>query len=70
MGTTSNNPLPKHNNEETLANEFTDFFIGKIKKIRHDIDNKPQYKPTPSITPKLNSFKVVTEDEIKLSHVN
>ena len=28
-------------------------------------DNKPEYKPKPSNTPKLNSFKAVTEDEIK-----
>ena len=47
IGTTSNNPLPKHNNEETLANEFAVFFIGKIKKIRQDLDNKPEYKTTP-----------------------
>ena len=65
-GTTSNNLLPKHDDEETLAYEFADFFIGKIKKIRQEIDNKPEYKPTPSNIPKLNSFKAVTEDEIKL----
>ena len=32
-GTTPNNPLPEHE-EITLANEFTVFFIGKIKKIK------------------------------------
>ena len=47
-GTTSNNPLPKHDDEEILANEFADFFIGKIEKIRQELDNKPEYKPTPS----------------------
>ena len=65
-GTMSNNPLPKHDDEETLANEFADFFIGKIKKIRQELDNKPEYKPITSNIQKLNSFKAVTKDEIKL----
>ena len=43
----------------------SDLFIGKIEKIRQELDNKPEYKPTPSNTPKLNSFKVITEDEVK-----
>ena len=64
-GRTPNNPLPKHDDEETLANEFADFFIWKIKKIRQELGNKPEYKPSPSNTPKLNSFKAVTEGEIK-----
>ena len=64
--TTSNNPLPKHDDEESLVNEFTNFFIRKIEKIRQELDNKPEYKPTPSSIPKLNSFKAVTEDKIKL----
>ena len=64
-GTTPNNPLPKHDDEEIFANEFADFFIGKIKKIRQELDNKPEYKPSPSNIPKLNSFRAVTEDKIK-----
>ena len=39
-GTTPNNPLPKHDDEETLANEFADFFIRKIEKIRQELDDK------------------------------
>ena len=65
IGTTSNNPLPKHDNEETLVMSLQTFF-GKIKKIKQELDKKPEYKPTPSNTPKVNSFKAVTEDEIKL----
>ena len=33
---TSNNPLPKHDVEETLANDFADIFIGKIEKVRQE----------------------------------
>ena len=44
MGTTSNNPLLKHNNEETLANESADFFIGKIKKITQDLSKLSKKK--------------------------
>ena len=64
-GTIPNNPLPKHNDKETLANEFADFFVRKIEKIRQELDKKPEYKPSPSNTPKLNSFKAITEDKIK-----
>ena len=48
-----------------LTYDCTDFFIRQIKKIRQELDNKQEYKPSSSNTPKLNYFKAVTEDEIK-----
>ena len=38
-GMTKNNPMPKASSDEQLANEFVEFFIGKINKIRDDLDN-------------------------------
>ena len=32
-------PLPPHSSEEDLANEFGEFFNGKISKIRDNLDN-------------------------------
>ena len=34
----ADNPLPKHDNQENLANEFVDYFIGKIEKIRQELN--------------------------------
>ena len=33
MGTASENPLPNHTSDKDLAEEFADFFMGKIQKI-------------------------------------
>ena len=38
-GRTKQNPLPASPNDETLANEFLEFFISKIETIRRDLDN-------------------------------
>ena len=37
MGTTSSNPLPNHISDMLLANEFTDFFMYKIQRIRDNL---------------------------------
>ena len=31
-GTTPNNPLPKYDDEETLANEFADFSLERLRR--------------------------------------
>ena len=41
MGRTSENPMPKGELDDQLAENFVDFFMEKIKKIRdslHDYD--------------------------------
>ena len=45
MGTTSSNPLPNHTNDKLLANEFTDFFMNNIQKIRDNLTESPVYQP-------------------------
>ena len=37
MGTSSNNPLPSHTNDKDLAEEYADFFMDKIQKIRDNL---------------------------------
>ena len=70
MGTPQENPLPDNNNPEDLANEFADYFINKISKIRDSLADKPIYKLS-GITPKgrtpkpMSEFRLFTQDEVR-----
>ena len=61
----ADNPLPKHDNEENLANEFADYFIGKIEKIRQELNVNSKYTPSNDSTPILAEFTEVTQDEVQ-----
>ena len=37
MGTSSDNPFPNHTSDKDLAEEFADFFMDKIQKIRDNL---------------------------------
>ena len=41
------NPLPPHEDPESLANEFAEFFANKILKIRHEISQLDLHRDTP-----------------------
>ena len=45
MGRASENPLPKSDSDEQLAEEFAEHFMTKIKKIWDALENHPMYKP-------------------------
>ena len=45
-GNMSENPLPEAELDEELANDFTDFFIQKIQKIRDSLEHHPKYDPS------------------------
>ena len=61
----ADNPLPKHKNEENLANEFADYFIGKIEKIRQELNTNSRYTPSNDNIPILSRFTEVTQDEVQ-----
>ena len=61
----ADNPLPKHDNEENLANEFADYFMGKIEKIRQELNNNSKYTPSNDNIPILAEFTEVTQDEVQ-----
>ena len=42
-GIKSENPLPLNKTKQELSEEFGDFFLGKIQKIRNDLADKPLY---------------------------
>ena len=67
-GNISENPLTDSESDEELGNNFADFFIHKIQKIRDSLENYPKYDPRKFNTrPKevLRQFREVSEDEVK-----
>ena len=65
MGTSSSNPLPSHANNIDLAEDFADFFMGKIENIRENLTGNQTYKPMGKMTPSLSEFRPFDQTEIK-----
>ena len=65
MGTTLDNPLPNHISDKDLAEEFADFFMNKIQKIRDNLDGNSTYEPTKKITSRLTKFRPFDQTEVK-----
>ena len=42
-----------------------DIFLGKIKKIRQDLEDVPKYSPTPKDMPILTAFASVKQEEVE-----
>ena len=53
---TKQKSLPLYSDPTELANDFANFFINKIKKIRDPIDYHPTSKPTEATVPKCAQF--------------
>ena len=64
LGTNAENPLPASTSDETLANEFADFFMNKIQKIRDALDKHPKYNPCSKEVVSLDSFKLLSEKQV------
>ena len=64
--TTKQQPLqwPPHTSEENLVEDFANFFLEKITKIREALKDKPVYTPTSANPPKLQEFKPLEEKDI------
>ena len=63
-GSVVENP-PDHNDETELAEQFSDFFMPKINKIRDSLNDFPKYTPELLHVPKLSQYQALTEDEVK-----
>jgi exonuclease III len=59
------NPLPDSQSDKHLAEEFADFFLGKIIKIRQDLCEKSLYTPSNEISNIMKTFKPVSEDYVR-----
>ena len=65
MSTTLNNPLQNHRNDKLLADEFADFLMNKIQKIRSNLTENPAYQPMGKCIPSLTEFRPFTQTEIR-----
>ena len=58
--------LPAHSSEKSLADTFASFFTNKISKIRDTFSASGSFNDTPDyVPPTFNTFKPVTEDEVR-----
>ena len=64
MSKNPENPLPKGDNMEKLADEFAGYFQDKIQKIRSELDEHPMYQPDRCNVPKLAEFCPMHDKEI------
>ena len=63
-GTVKQNPLPEHEDAQTLAEEFADYFLDKVEKISDKLVDYPKYQPKELHAPELNDFRLLSADEI------
>ena len=57
--------MPPTEDENKLADKFADYFMDKIKKIRESLKDHENFKPSFKCVPKFNTFRNLSEDEIK-----
>ena len=63
---TKDNPLPKSQSNEGIANEFAQrICMSQIKSIRDVLDSHPQYEPTRRDVLKLSRFSKMMEEQIE-----
>ena len=64
-GTKVNSPMPEHTDEEQLADEFADFFMGKIKTICDSLADHLTYNPHGPAKASLNQFRLLSPDDVE-----
>ena len=65
LGNKNENQLPKGATNSRLAEDFADFFLEKIDKIREGFTNIPVYQPNERDRPKLKNFTTITQDQLE-----
>ena len=60
-GNKDHNPLPTAKLDKDLAEEFAQFFINKIEKVREQFESSPTYHAKNKNMPKLDSFTAISE---------
>ena len=66
LGTNKEKPLPPNNDKNKLADAFANYFIGKIQKIRDQLDQYGKYIPWHKEIPTLSQFNPVTIEVARL----
>ena len=59
------NTMPSVKTEEQLEEEFADYFIEKIKKLRKDLEHYPIYEPLVEDTLRFDCFKKLLCGELR-----
>ena len=63
-GATKQKSLLEYLNPTEVANDFANFFINKIKKIRDVLDHHLIYRPTEASVQQFAHFREISEDEV------
>ena len=64
-GKKTNNPMPETTSDQELAEQFAEFFIGKIEKIRNELAQFPQYTPPRKDTTIFGKFNTMSCEDIR-----
>ena len=64
-GNKPSNPMPPGKSDAELADNFMNFFLNKIHKIRQQFMGTDAYSSEPSDTPRLRRFQPFTESQVK-----
>ena len=63
-GRKPDNPFPEYTDQQAMANEFTDYFIGKITKICDSLEDNLKYIPRGKPKGVLSHSRSITEMEL------
>ena len=63
-GRTKTNPMPPGRKDTELANEFADFFLDKIRRIRDDLADCRTYTPNEIEVEPLENFNPLSVEEV------
>ena len=58
------NPFPDNIEENSLANQFAEFFLNKIKNIRSQLDSYPKYEPQQRDCATFHHFSPLDEEKV------
>ena len=64
MGKTKSNQLPASDDDKSLADDFANYFITKIEKIREALSKSPSYTPQRNINSSLTTFHEVDKNTV------
>jgi hypothetical protein len=65
IGNKKPNPMPENKSDKDLADQFANFFLDKIKRIRDDLEDHDLYVPDDKDVPILSKFKPVDMNDVK-----
>ena len=65
MGKEKSSPLPDHTDEESLANDFANYFMSKIEKIREELEGYILYKPQGRNVREFSNFRLFSDEEVR-----